>query len=109
MVQDALGETVSRALLDGEEEKELIATPLSWGLWRLWQARDGGIVGQTASALGMGDMPAALDTLGALRWTDYSTSERVACAPYIPDDPDKRELWKALEMVRWAWKEEPEE
>lgn len=107
-VQDVMGDTVSRALLDGEEERELLATPLSWGPWKLWQTKSGTIVGQTASAMGMMDMPAALDTLGAMRWVDYSTGERVACEPYIPDDPDKRALWKALEAVRWVWKEEPE-
>lgn len=105
VVQDMMGEAVRGDLLDGTEDRELRRTPLRWGFWPLWQAMDGTIAGQTVSALGMEDMPAALDTQGAMRWADYSTMERVACLPYIPDDADRLERWRALEAVRWVWKE----
>ena len=108
-VQDMIPDTIDRQLLDGEEDRKMLVTPLYWGRWRLWQAEDGTIVGQTAGAMGMGEMPAALDNLGALRWTDYSTMERVSCTPYYPDDPEKLERWKALESVRWVWTDMPEE
>ena len=102
VVQDMMGETVCGDLLDGAEDREVLRTPLRWGFWPLWQAADGTIVGQTASCLGMEEMPASLDTEGALRWADYSTMERVACVPYVPEDADKLERWRALEAIEWT-------
>ena len=107
IVQDCMGETVRGDMLDGEEQREMLRTPLRWGFWPLWQAADGTIVGQTASALGMEDMPASLDTEGALRWADYSTMERVACMPYVPEDADRLERWRILETVEWCGRKEP--
>ena len=103
VVQDMMGEAVRGDLLDGDEDRELRRTPLRWGFWPLWQAMDGTIAGQTASALGMEGTRAYLDTQGAVRWADYSTLERVACVPYIPDYADKLERWRALEAVDWCW------
>lgn len=109
VVQDCMGETVGGDLLDGAEDREVLRTPLRWGFWPLWQAADGQIVGQTASALGMEEMPASLDTEGTLRWADYSTMERVACLPYVPDDADKLERWRILETVEWCGRRKTEE